>query len=341
MKPAKVAAADARWLLLIHHIPPKPSYFRAKVGRRLQRIGAVAIKNAVYVLPKAEQTQEDMQWVAREIVAEGGDATLCAASLVDGLRDEQVEALFQAARDTDYAQIGDEARRIAGQMPSRLGRDDSRRSEIQSDVVRLKKRLAEIGAIDFFGASGRESAEAALSSLEKRLGDPPKAGVARASARPQRDAYQGRTWVTRKSVHVDRIASAWLVRRFIDPKASFKFVPGQGYSAKRDEVTFDMFEAEFTHVGDRCTFEVLVEQFELHKPGLSSIAEIVHDIDVKDGKFGRAETAGVASLVAGLALLNREDEKRIELASSLFDALYELYRAKRSDRRSTERSKPS
>lgn len=341
MKSATVAAADARWLLLIHHIPPKPSYFRAKVGRRLQRIGAVALKNAVYVLPHAEQPQEDMQWIAREIIAEGGEATLCAASLVDGLRDEQVEALFQAAREADYAQIAEEARQIAAETPSKVRQDDPRRAERQADVARLKKRLTEVSGIDFFGAAGRETAEAALSSLEKRLADTPKARAATRSARPEREAYQGRTWVTRKNVHVDRIASAWLVRRFVDPKATFKFVPGQGYVAKRDEVTFDMFEAEFTHIGDRCTFEVLVEQFALDDAALSSIAEIVHDIDVKDGKFARMEAAGVASLIAGLALLHRDDEKRLELGRSVFDALHELYRARRADRRSAERSKTS
>src|SRR5579863_2240081 len=93
--------SEARWLLLIHQIPPKPNYFRVKIWRRLQRLGAVAIKNSVYVLPKSDQAQEDFEWVLREIVQEGGDATLCEARLVEGLSDEQVEALFYAARDAD------------------------------------------------------------------------------------------------------------------------------------------------------------------------------------------------------------------------------------------------
>ena len=217
-------------------------------------------------------------------------------------------------------------------------RRSARRPELQADVARLKKRLVEITGIDFFGASGRESAEAALSSLEKRLHDAPKARATSPSVRPRREAYQGRTWVTRKNVHVDRIASAWLVRRFVDPKAAFKFVPGQGYTAKPREVTFDMFEAELTHIGDRCTFEVLIKQFGIDEPGLAGIAEIVHHIDVKDGKFGRTEAAGIASLIAGLSLLHRNDEERLKLGQSLFDALYELYRAKRDGRASVKRS---
>jgi hypothetical protein len=131
-------------------------------------------------------------------------------------------------------------------------------------------------------------------------------------------------------VHVDRIASAWLVRRFIDPKAKFKFVSGQGYRPKADEVTFDMFEGTFTHIGDRCTFEVLVDAFGLKDPGLRVIAEMVHDIDVKDGKFERAEAAGIASLIAAIALTRREDEARIAFCGEVLDALLELYRRKRT-----------
>src|SRR5215471_19588669 len=113
----------ARWLLLIHQIPPKPGYFRAKVGRRLSRVGAVAIKNSVYVLPQSDQTQEDLQWIAREIVQEGGEATLCDAGFIEGLRDEQVEQLFQTAREADYAQIAEEARELAAQVPKKLAAD--------------------------------------------------------------------------------------------------------------------------------------------------------------------------------------------------------------------------
>jgi hypothetical protein len=323
------AEEDSRpWLLLIHQIPPTPAYFRAKVGRRLQKLGAVAIKNSVYVLPANEQTQEDFQWVAREILNEGGDATLCAASFVEGLRDDRVEALFQTARDADYAQVAEEAREVSGGLPSRLARDDERRPQLEAELVRLRKRVAEIAAIDFFASSGRVTAESAIDALERRLrrnerahSEPPTLG---------RADYRGRTWVTRKNIHVDRIASAWLIRRFIDPDASFKFVPGQGYRAADDELTFDMYEGTFTHVGDACTFETLVERFTLKDPGLSAIAEIVHDIDVKDGKFSRVEAPGIASLIAGIAIAHREDERRIDVGGVMFDALLGLYGRKQA-----------
>jgi hypothetical protein len=303
------------WLLLVHQIPPKPAYFRAKVGRRLQKIGAVPIKNSVYVLPHGEQTLEDFQWATREIIAEGGDATLCAASLVEGMRDEQVEAIFNAARHADYVQVAEEARAAMVE-----------RDAMDAVLARLGKRMTEISAIDFFSAPGREAAEAAVGTLAKRAHKTtPKAPEQTA----RRAEFQRRTWVTRKNIHVDRIASAWLVKRFIDQRPTFKFVEAKGYVAKRNEVTFDMFEATFTHVGDRCTFEVLVDRFGLRESGLRAIAEIIHDIDIKDGKYGRPETAGFASLIAGIAVLHRDDEKRIAIGGEMLDALLELHRRKR------------
>ncbi len=321
------AEAAGRWLLLIHSIPPKPAYFRAKVARRLQRAGAVAIKNSVYVLPHGDATQEDFQWIAREILQEGGEATICRAAFVEGMRDERIEALFHAARESDYAAVAEEARGVTGEMPRAVAADDERRPGFEADVVRLRKRIAEVASIDFFGAPGRLPAEAAIEAIEARLRRPQRAPEERQS---QAGSYRGRTWVTRKNVHVDRIASAWLVRRFVDAKARFKFVAaGDGYRSRAGEVTYDMFEADFTHVGDRCTFEVLALRFDLREPGLRAIAEIVHDIDIKDGKFGRPEAPGIAALIAGIAVAERDDAQRIELGGRMFEALLALYRRKR------------
>jgi len=318
--------APSRWLLLIHSIPPQPAYFRAKVGKRLARVGAVAIKNSVYVLPASDQAREDFQWVAREIVQEGGEATVCDATFIEGLQSNHVEALFRAARQADYVQLGDEARAALRDLGPEA-KDVEHRTAAESDLARLKKRLGEVVTIDFFGAPGREPAEEVIATLEKRLAREP--ADAPTADKPSPASYRRRTWVTRKNVHVDRIASAWLILRFIDPEAKFKFVPGQSYRAKDDEVIFDMFEGTFTHVGDRCTFEVLVDAFGMKDPGLRAIAEIVHDIDVKDGKFGRADAPGFGTLVAAIALTRREDEARIAFGGEILDALLELYRRKR------------
>ena len=135
----------------------------------------------------------------------------------------------------------------------------------------------------------------------------------------------GRVWVTRRGVRVDRIASAWLIRRWIDGDARFKFVPGRNYSPQSDELRFDMFEAEFTHVGDRCTFEVLASLANRDDLALRRVGEIVHDIDLKDGKFGHPETAGIASLLDGIVSATDDDDRRLERGGALFEDLYRSF----------------
>lgn len=317
------APADV-WLLLLPQIPAKPTYFRVKVWRRLQAVGAVGLKGSVYVLPNTDAAREDFEWLRREIVRDGGEATICEARLVDGLRDDEVQAAFRQAREADYRAVAAAARTLGRGAGGGAGR--ARR---EAEVARLRRRLAEIGRIDFFGAPGREAAEGLVGALEARLR--PAAGGERAAARSAsiRD-FQGRVWVTRTGVHVDRIASAWLIRRFIDPRARIKCVPGRGYRPAAREVRFDMFEAEFSHEGDRCTFEVLVARFGLDDRGLAPIAEIVHDIDLKDGKFGRPEVAGVDRLIAGIAMAHKEDAPRFAQGAAVFDGLYEFHRRKKA-----------
>src|SRR5215468_3178057 len=279
--PADEVKAES-WLLLMHQIPPKPGYLRVKIWRRLQALGAVAIKNSVYALPNTDDTREDFEWVLREIVKEGGEATLCEARLVEGLSDEQVQRSFDAARDADYAEIADAARKLEAELP-RGAVPENRRSQVEAEVARLRRRLTEVGRIDFFAAPSREAAEGRVSGLESRLRPPgPASGKREKGGHGGVAALRGRVWVTRKGIHVDRIASAWLIRRFIDPDAELKLVPSRGYQAAPGELRFDMFDAEFTHDGDLCTFEVLLRDFGLRGPGLSAIAEIVHDVDLKE-----------------------------------------------------------
>ena len=258
-----VECSEGRWLLLIHQLPPKPAYLRVKVWRRLQSLGAVAIKNTVYVIPKTDGTLEDFQWVAREIVKEGGEATICTASFMEGLSDEQVETIFRAARDADYGQFAEDARELLNSVSSRAKKPKAEdRSAFEADLNRLRKRLATLAAIDFFAAPGRNAADAVMLQLESRLG-PSRAhllGKGKMEALSIAD-FQGRTWVTRKGVFVDRIACAWLIRRFIDTQAAFRFVSDTHHTSSSSEVRFDMFEGEFTHEGDLCSFEVFLKRF--------------------------------------------------------------------------------
>jgi hypothetical protein len=313
--------ASPGWLVLIHQIPPKPAYLRVKIGRRLTKVGAVAIKNSVYVLPRGDSRMEDLQWIRREVLAGGGEAAILEAQLLDGLSDQEVEQLFRSERDAEYELVCKEARGLAKQIRGRPSAQSQQPFEAQTQ--RLEQRLAGIGALDFFGAAGREVAVSLVRSLRTAL-TPESSKAAAGSAKPS-EPYQGRTWVTRTGIHVDRIASAWLIQRWIDPRATFKFVPAKGYAPQQGELRFDMFDAEFGHEGDRCTFEVLCSRFALTAAGLSAIADIVHDIDLKDEKFGRPETQGVAAQIIGLASLHREDEARLQHGSQLFDQLLAFY----------------
>ncbi|MBO6716970.1 MAG: chromate resistance protein [Enhydrobacter sp.] len=314
------------WLLLIHQLPSKPAYLRVKVWRRLQAIGAVAVKSTVYALPATAETREDFAWLLKEIVEGGGEALVCEARLIDGLSDDQARALFDTARDADYEAIATEVRALAETFDAAAGGEE--KTDARAHARRLRKRLADVIVIDFFGATGRLGAEGAIAELESRLVADNDMDAAEPEA-ARTDDLKGRIWVTRKGVHIDRIACSWLIRRFIDPDAVIRFVPGKGYVPKPGELRFDMFEGEFTHEGDRCSFEVLLARTGLDDPALRAIAEIVHDIDLKDGKFAREEATGIAHLIAGIAIAHADDEERIAQGAPVFDNLYQYFRKKR------------
>jgi hypothetical protein len=295
-------------------VAPKPDYIRVKVRRRLQRMGAVALKRTVYVLPRSEQAFEDFQWLRREIVHEGGQAVLCAAGFLEGATDAEIEALFRSERDAEYLALAEAARDAA--------------HATEADLDRLRRQLAEVCERDFFGGPARVGAERALAELATRV----RGAGERAEQVPAAPlaAPRGAVWVTRQGVHVDRMATAWLIRRFIDPRARFKFVPATGYEPAAGELRFDMFEGEFTHEGDRCTFETLLARFALDDPALRAVADVVHDLDCKDDKFGREEAAGIATVVRGIALAHADDPARIRAAEGVFEGLYAHFRAGRT-----------
>ncbi|MGH6865749.1 MAG: chromate resistance protein ChrB domain-containing protein [Methyloceanibacter sp.] len=320
----------SRWLLLIPQLPPKPAYLRVKVWRRLQRLGAISVKNSVYVLPASDQALEDFQWLLREIEQGGGEGMICEANLIDGLNDQEVRGLFDQARDSDYEEIADQLRTFASQTRRKRRISAEELPGLKGKVSKFRRRLAEVNAIDFFGAKGRMIVEGVLSEIDKRLVEADTLDETKQLAADQNASeLVGKTWVTRSGVHIDRIACAWLIRRFIDPEARFKFVAVKDYVAEPDELRFDMFKGEFTHVGDKCSFEVLLERLGLGDPALQAIAEIVHDIDLKDGKFGREQNAGIAHVIAGICTPQRDDIARIERGSALFDDTYEYFRKKR------------
>jgi len=307
----------SQWLLLIPQLPAKPDYLRVKLRRRLAKLGAVAVKSSVYALPRSDDSAEDFAWLRREIVNEGGDAVICTAELVDGLSDESLTAVFRHDANERYAEVAGEAR-------GALAEDHG---ESLVAWQRLRRRLDAFIQIDYFDAEGRVAAEAALRQLETLI----RGGeVMTATTALRAQVERGSTWVTRKGVKVDRIGSAWLIRKFIDADAHFRFVDPGSYQHAAGELRFDMYDGEFTHEGSNCTFETLIADFALDDQALRSLAELVHDIDVKDARYGRPETAGLSALINGLVASHPDDDTRLDRGFVVFDALYDAFAAQRA-----------
>lgn len=302
-----------QWLILTHRIPPRPLYLRAKMRQRLAAAGAIAVKNSVYLLPNGDEAREDLEWIAQEITAGGGDAHLFVGDFVDPRGTATAIAHFSEARRTDYRKVAADA--VAAVKGSRGARPPE---SLAHTHERLSRRLEQVRRLDAFQAKGRLEAEKALAALAQRLAREPKQEKGmRAAARD----LVGRTWVTRPGVKVDRIASAWFIKRFIDAKARFRFEDPQ--TPRRDgDLRFDMVGGDFTHDGDRCTLETLIHRVGLPDAGVRAIAEIVHDIDLKEAKFGRRETAGVAAAIDGLVKRLPNDTDRIAHGLTLFDDLH-------------------
>ena len=303
---------------------------RVRIWRKLQKLGAVSLKNSVYVLPAGERTNEDFQWLKQEVESAGGEATVLRAGAVEGATDDELVSLFRSQRAEEYARLTAELDGLAGAVrgqrkgghlsPGRLGSHEA-------ELSRLHQELERVIAVDFFLADGRAAALAALERCREALrlsqGGEGRGAKARApKGGLDTSQYQGRRWVTRKNPHIDRLATAWLIRRFIDRRPRFQFVD-EGTRVEGG-VHFDMADAEFAHRGEDCTFETVLKEFGLAgDPALRGMAEIVHDIDLKDNKFNRLEAAGLDAAVRGLGELLKDDRKLVRQAGVIFDGLYE------------------
>jgi len=319
---AREQLASPSWLLLTHSLPAEPAYLRVKVSRRLERLGAVALKNSVYVLPPTEEALEDFQWLSREITENGGETSLCRATFVDGTSARLI-ADFRRARAADYERLIEAAVQLRQELEETM--EDRMRGQTRARINRLQEQLSTIESIDFFAAPGATEARQSVDGLEAMLRDIASWEDDGGACAP---APGDHIWVTRRGVKVDRIFSAWLIRRFIDPAARFKFVSVDGYEPAAGELRFDMFDGEYTHTAETCTFETLLRRFDLDDPALRALGEIVHDIDCKDDKFGRPEVAGVASLIDGITAAWSDDPERIRHSREALNGLYEHFRTR-------------
>jgi hypothetical protein len=298
----------APWLLLVFSLPAKSASQRVAIWRKLQRYGMLALRSSGYVLPHSAINQERMEWLATAIRTYKGQASVVQVQGFDDLPAEQLKRLFMEARSRDYQKLLHEAKRLLALPPSR--RPGGR-------LNRIRRRFLELQDIDFFGNPTR-------TKLENLLAQADKSESAKSARKDKRKfaEYVNRLWVTRPRPGIDRVSSAWLIRRFIDPKARFVF--GTEPGVHPDAIPFDMFVSQgFGHRGEDCTFETLYKQFAIRDMTVKRIAQIIHDADLGDEKFGRAEGLGLDKVLNGWAKQDLPDDELLHRGMDLIEGLYE------------------
>lgn len=304
------------WLLFSYTLPAKQPGGRVRIWRKLAAIGAVQLKGGVQVLPDNDTNREHLEWTWREVEDAGGEALLLLNAVIAHVRDEDVMALFRRARDEDYARLERELRALLDASPADALPD------LKGALRKQTRRFEAIREIDFF-PSGRGERTARLLTLlaEKAAGPQP----ALKSAHLDRNAYRGKTWVTREHPYIDRLASFWLARRFIDPEARIEFVAGKSRPARGpDRILFDMSGGDFTHQDGLITFEAMIAAFGLDAPGLPRLAAIIRAIDLKEDS-DNDEARAIRDVIDGLVLLARDDFDLVDRALGVLDALHAAY----------------
>jgi len=315
-----------RWLTLLMSLPPTPTRHRVGVWRKLQRMGAVKLRGAAWILPETAETTELFQWLVQEIQSFRGEATLLRVDRIDTMPDGQVTALFHKARGAEYHAVVHGCREVAAQIDRLKVAHRGSVPQVRARLDALKRELDRIQAIDYLDSPTGRRAKAAWEATAKRL----RAIETRPAIGSKRHRGSvppaGSTWVTRPRPHIDRIASAWLIKRFCDPTARFAFADAA--DAGRKGIPFDILGAEFGHQGTDCTFETLVKRFGIKDRRVKLIAEIVHEADLHDGKFTRQESTGVDLAIKGLAAATPDDDELLERGMALFDGLHSVLKQK-------------
>ena len=278
------ASRPAAWIAFSCSFPSSRSTLRVAVWRHLRRAGAVAPKAGLYILPARDGCIETVQWLAQEARTDGADPIVMHVNTFEGLPHVELVEMFHGARREDYAALSERVAALARGID--LGRTDALYA-LRATAATLREEYEQARKIDYFNAPEGRRLGIALDALSNALSATPRTGSQITSV--TKDAYQGRSWVTRPAPFVDRLARAWLIRRFINPTADIR------YSNTRagDEVAFGVIDGDFGHVGNCCTSEVMVEAFGLRNEALNVVAEIVHEIDLHDEPYPRAEVAGV------------------------------------------------
>lgn len=315
-----------RWLLFVHQLPASPSNLRVRTWRRLQQLGAVPVKQAVYALPDTPPAREDFEWLKTEVTSAGGDASVFAADHIDTFSDDALVEEFRRARQEAYGTLAREIERMLARVSAKRRPRGARGPAVPRLVEAFRGRLAALERIDFFGSAGGDRVASLVAQLEGRLRPSRQTpGLATTSNATDLTSYRRRSWVTRPRPGVDRMGSAWLIRRFIDAEARFAFAVDRESLPAADAIPFDMFGVDFSHRGEDCTFETLCNVFGITDPAVARIAQIVHDLDLKDGRFGAPDAGTVGTLIEGLQLTTAEDDLLLERGITLFESLYRAF----------------
>ena len=320
----------SKWLLFFYTVPAKPGNLRMKVWRRLLKLGAISLKGSVYLLPYSEDHLESLHWLTEEVASLGGEAAFVKAGGIETLGDDEIVALFNAQRDHEYAPTNAALEVLEVQLSSLEQQQDQQGLDrIHGAFQKVLKNYRAIQVLDFFhsprGSALQERLELFAERLQK-LSPPPQVERPKSTGPRRKEDYQAKVWVTRPHPFVDRMASAWLIRRFIDPQARFEFLEkDQLMTEFPDAVSFDLPGGDFSHEQDRCTFEVLLEAFALRGKALRKIAEVVHELDLKDGKFLSPQAGGVETILLGLRKTAKDDRDALEEGIKVFERLYAAF----------------
>ena len=315
------------WLLIFYSVPAHPVSGRMKIWRKLAKVGAVQLKGAVYILPANDEHQELFQWIIGEVKSLGGDGSFVRTPRIETLKDAEVRSLFNAQRDAEYRELDklldDMDRKV---QSARKGAVGGIRDRVTGPLATLRKTYDEIRSRDFFDAPSGKATVRRIRSLEALLKglQEPEAKEHAPLARKDPKAYRRKVWVTRKRPFIDRMASAWLIRRFVDPAATFHFIDEKDADRlSTGEIAFDLQGGEFTHHGELCTFEVLVRSFGIKDKAVRKIAEIVHDLDVKDDRYGNSAGSGIEEILTGIRKTVKEDADMLEKGMAVFEMMYQ------------------
>jgi hypothetical protein len=306
------------WVVFSYSLPSKgQSSPRVTLWRRLRRLGAFSPMVGIHILPAREECLEAFQWLAEEVQHAKGEALVMKVEQCEGLSDTELMDRFRKSRAEDYMALDTQAAALEAQLKPELNPEE--RSQLREMLERLRRQYTEVARIDFFDAPEGGLLTSRLGRIAQALaGDE---GAAASVTPATLEAYREARWVTRPRPHVDRLACIWLIRRFINPTADIRYAK----TPRPGEVAFDMREGTFGHRGNLCTFETMTAAFGLDDQSLRTMGEIVHEIDLRDGRYAHPETTGVDEVLKGWLLAGLSDCELESHGVALFEGLYTAF----------------